>query len=458
MGPDLKTPSSPTASREHPELAALELVSLIGWQQADNVVMPEGVDPALAKALPPEKAAPLGRIIAHGRQPIKGNIVHYSFQVQTGPGRYDVIGVHRVVKEVRPNQPIDTHKQIFLQHGDWKNFPTMFMPGRFAPSQPDDFGFAIYLAENDVDVWGIDQAWSIVPDDVSDFGFMADWGLQRHIDDLGYALSIARFIRLFTGSGYDQMILLGYSSGVLTGYSLLSQETTLRPFMRNVSAFIPVDVPYKTDLQVLKDTFTAEFNRTKAMLDNGEYGDLIPLKLLADWARTDPDGDSPIFAGMTNMQTALYMAAGPIFGPIPTHYFGGIWENDMPVDLRYVTIDECFDFMAASPMWEATKFINDYCKILAELEDVPWDDHLGRIKVPILNVSAGGGFYEMTYYTTSLLGSSDITHLMPQLLSADEALFDFAHIDIFISQQAQNLIWEPMLRWIEAHTSVFAAN
>ncbi|MBN1465734.1 hypothetical protein JXA02_08245, partial [candidate division KSB1 bacterium] len=431
-------------------------IECIGWTRAESVALPEGVDASLAKATPAPQANK--RLITYNRQPIRGNIVHYSFQVQTGPGHYDVIGVHRVVKEKRPLMPINAPVSIFLQHGDAKDFSSMFIPGSRSSHMPNDFGFAVYLAENDVDVWGIDQAWTLVPEEETDFNFMADWGLQRQIDDLEYALAIARFTRLFTGSSFDQLPLLGYSSGVFTGYALLNQEAVVRPFLRNVCGFVPVDVPFKTDLQVIKDSFTLEYQRTKDELDQRVYGDWIPFKTIAVLARSEPEGDSPIFPGFTNWQTALYYASGPIFGPIPTHYWGGVWENDFPVDLRWVTLDECFDFLEAGTPWEAAKFINDYCKIMTDIEDTPWDDHLSQITVPILNVSAGGGFAEMTIYVTTLLGSTDVTHLIPRKLSVDEALYDLGHIDIFLSHESQSLIWEPLLHWLESHANVVAMN
>lgn len=48
------------------------------------------------------------------RQVLSGDVVHYSFQVKTGTGPYDVIGVHRVVKESKIGQPIKSAKNLFL--------------------------------------------------------------------------------------------------------------------------------------------------------------------------------------------------------------------------------------------------------------------------------------------------------------------------------------------------------
>ena len=161
------------------------------------------------------------------RTVIAGDIVHYSATIVVGPGKYDKIGIHRVVREKSPYHPIRAKKAFFLLHGDLKRFETMWIPGRFSPTLPDDFGLAVYLARNGVDVWGMDQAWNFIPRSETDFSFFADWGIQREVDHLEIGLGVARAARLITGNGHDKMLLLGYSSGSATGYSLLNQESQI---------------------------------------------------------------------------------------------------------------------------------------------------------------------------------------------------------------------------------------
>ncbi len=60
---------------------------------------------------------------------ITDKIAHYFFKVRVGPGTYDVIGIHRVVRKKGSNQPIDTPKNVFLLHGDYKDFEGCFLPG-----------------------------------------------------------------------------------------------------------------------------------------------------------------------------------------------------------------------------------------------------------------------------------------------------------------------------------------
>ncbi len=103
----------------------------------------------------------------------------------------------------------------------------MFLPGTLSETTPDDFGAAIYWARQGVDVWGIDQAWTLVDAATEDFGFMADWGIDKQSADLGHAVALARMARAFTGHPHDPMNVLGYSSGSATGYALVNAETQL---------------------------------------------------------------------------------------------------------------------------------------------------------------------------------------------------------------------------------------
>jgi len=450
-------------SLEKAEIAALEMIELSNWEIDTEAKLSDGSMTSLEKCRPhpprprprpprpgpcPPNPYPLRMI---DRQHVAGDIYYYTFEMSVGSHPHNKIGIHRVVKEKCPCRPIRTDKNIFLQHGDCKNFETMFLPGMHSPNMPNGFGLAVYLAENDVDVWGISQAWTFVPTEASDFSFMEGWGLQKQVNDLRTAMEVAYVVRMLTGCGDNKFNLLGYSSGVWTGYALLNEESQISSHRRMVSGFIPADGTFKTDNEGLKQTLLGEYNRLKDMIDQGQYADWVPFATVGNLARNNPDGDSPLFPGFTNIQAAMFYAAGPIFGSITFHYFAGIWENDFPVDLQYVTKDQFFDFMEASVTWEAAQFMNDYAAITCEVVDLPFDDHLGDIEVPIFNVAPAGGFGELSKYTTTFLGSADITHLIPSLNPPGEILIDFAHIDMFLAHNAPSLVWQPILNWIQTH-------
>jgi len=414
---------------------AKELVTTAGWPleagPADGEVETRGIG-----------------VHGYRRQVIEDDIVHYWFTVHVGSGPHNRIGIHRVVKEQAPNRPASTSKTLFFQHGDAKNFVGMMLPGLNSPTTPRGFGMAAYLAKNGVDVWGIDQAWNMVPDNVTDYSFMANWGLDKQQKDLRRAIGIARLARYLTGSPNDQMILAGYSSGVTTGFAALNAETQIRQGQRNIKGFIPIDLAIKTDDQDMLNTFLADYYRTQELLANGTYEDFIVFRMLGQLGKEAPDAESPIFPGFTNMQAALYLGAGPIYGEPHSHFLAGVWENDFPTGFQFLAVEQWLDFMASAPLYQPTLFTYDYCIMISEIEDSPFDDHFAEITVPIFNLGAYGGFGYLSEYAFAFIGSTDVTHHTIQLLPNDQAIMDFGHIDIFIANNAEELAWQPVLEWI----------
>lgn len=432
------------ATIENAEAVAMEMIALGGWSEEIEGSSPSPTD--LEKSLS-------GGIISCERLHITGNIYHYRYRVRVGHGQYNRIGLHRVVRENRPHRPIRTAKAIFFQHGDAKDFEGMYLPGTRSPNTPDDFGIAVYLAQNDVDVWGIDQAWTLVPQGVTDFSFMANWGLQKQVDDLQIGLALARFTRAITGNGLKKMILSGYSSGVMTGIALLNQETQMPPGLRQVKGFIPIDLGFKLNDPYLRQFFEDYYNFTQALISGGQYQEDIIFALVGHLARTDPNGDSPIFPGFTNLEAALFFGAGQVFGEDATfHYLAGVLESGFPVALQLVTNEQWFDFLENAVPYEPLLFEADYSALLSDAVDVPFDDHFSEIEVPIFNVAAAGGIGQLSVYGTTLVGSSDVTHLIANI-SAPSILEEFGHIDIFIANNAEMLVWEPVLNWIEGHSN-----
>ncbi len=93
-----------------------------------------------------------------------GDVVHYQFDVVVGPGEYDKIRIHRVVKETEPNRPTPKMEGVFLLPGAPQRFEPIFMQPASSGSPAGEGSIALFLASNGVDVWGIDYGWSFIPD------------------------------------------------------------------------------------------------------------------------------------------------------------------------------------------------------------------------------------------------------------------------------------------------------
>jgi hypothetical protein len=151
------------------------------------------------------------------RKQVANNIYESVYSLRTGRGSYDRVQLHRVVKE-DGRGPVETRKVIMLVHGDAWGFNPAFMPaGSGADSLP------AYLAGQGADVWGVDLAWTLVPESATEFEFMRRWGLQHDIDDIDAAIDSAQRIR----RDRTPFAVLGWSRGAWILYGLLNQETEL---------------------------------------------------------------------------------------------------------------------------------------------------------------------------------------------------------------------------------------
>lgn len=419
-----------------PYSVASQLVEQAGWPLEANVDIP---------------TSPV-TLMNYEREVISGNIVHYKFEVSVGADPHDKIGIHRVVKEASPNVPIVTDETVFFQHGDAKDFVGMTLPGLYSPNTDNDFGIAVFMAQNGVDFWGIDQAWTLVPESATDFGFMADWGLEKNFTDLRTGLAIARIARFLSSDNLEKLHLAGYSSGVATAFAVLNHETQLEQVVRHSNGCIPIDMLLKTDDAGYNQYWDDEYEFFENLIAGGGIQDNIPFSFIGGLARNNPDDDSPIIPGFTNLQACLFIGSSPgLLGPGNFHYLAGEWDNGLPVGLQFVTNDQWFDFLESGVPYEPFIFELDWRAMVSNTIDNPFDDYFSEIEVPILNVSPGGGFGDLTYYGMSLMGSDDVTHLIPKLYPDNEAHLDFGHIDIFIANNAETVMWQPMLDWIQTH-------
>jgi pimeloyl-ACP methyl ester carboxylesterase len=392
------------------------------------------------------------------RRVLTGNIAEYSFRLRVGPGPYDEIGVHRVVKELRPNAPARNSRAVFLAPGDIWNFRAAFLTG----AHP----LPVFLAENGIDVWGIDYRWTSVPGDLTDYSFMSHWGLEQDARDLGVALAAARFSRAITGNGFDKMFLLGWSRGGQIGYAYLNGETRLPQPLRQVRGFLPVDIYLKTNIPALKSAACQRQQNTEAAIAAGGYantsGGLIAA--LGGLAASNPSGSSilngPPFnlPGFTNRQAGLLVGEATFtflapFEPAPFYHFtGGVFDGDgKPAGLLYSNESDLFAFEKASSPVQPNRELADADAATCETTNVAFDEHLADIKVPVLYIGADGGFGELGIYTTTLLGSTDVSRLIIDRAPDPQRILDYGHADLFLANDAPTLVWQPMLSWLQGH-------
>jgi len=374
------------------------------------------------------------------REALGGGVAHYSFRLRVGAGDFEEIRLHRIVRERAPFLPIRSSRAVFLVHGAaWG----------FAPSFLD---LSVFLAGNDVDVWGVDLRWTLVPEDTSDFSFMADWGLGTDVGDVDAGLAVARALRLATGSGLSKLVLLGWSRGGQIAYAQASAETRRPAFFRHVRGIIPVDIHFKTDDETVRQAACASYATIQGQIDAGFFASgFAVVGEIGDLAASAPEDPSPFFPIVSNADFAeLIGAEAALSGPFPfLHSVGGIIDPDtLATELLYTSPERWFAFLSGVSPYQPLRIDLEGALLVCDELDSPYDDHLEEVTVPVLFVGAAGGYGEVGLYSTTLVGSSDVTTLM--VSQTPDPVEDWGHSDLFLAAGAEALVWQPILDWIES--------
>ena len=107
------------------------------------------------------------------RTQIVDDVVLYRVLLTVGADPHDVIRLHRVVRERASCKPLPSHEAVFLLHGGaGVNFRTSFLGSTLSPHVPRGQSLAVFLAQRDIDVWGLDMRSALIPLETTDFSFM----------------------------------------------------------------------------------------------------------------------------------------------------------------------------------------------------------------------------------------------------------------------------------------------
>jgi pimeloyl-ACP methyl ester carboxylesterase len=379
-------------------------------------------------------------------------VAEYTYVLQVGPGQYDQIAVHRVVREEAEGVPAPSAQTIFMFHGDVWGFDPAFAGdvGR----QDRAPNVATYLAQHDVDVWGSDRRWVLIDDHPDNFDFMADWDFSSDLGDLRLALALQQAVRALSGGGTGRTPLLGWSRGGQFAYAYASHEAGLPLEERYVDGIIPVDIAlrYAPEDQQYADNNCASFRALRRKIDRGHYQtNLRFFHQVGRAAVRDPEGQSEFNPGLTNAQYAVYFGsqASRFFNPW-FHFVSA--PPGFPTEFTYTKTRQYFRMMTQSGTWVPLGTYADGAGLLCGKKG-ELVEHLPEVTAPVMYLSAAGGFGTTGDYSTTLVGSTDVSLELIRLLDPGQELRDFAHVDLLIGTDAQTLTWQPLLAWIEAHAA-----
>ena len=380
------------------------------------------------------------------REELGDGLAHYSFDVPLGPEAHDVVRLHRVVRERRPYRPVRTQGAVFMVGGSSQGFEEIFYHAG-VPSPDPATSAPLYLATEDIDVWGIDLAWTQVPEDASDLSFMEDWGLERDVRHTLAAMSVARFIRVLTAQGHDRLNLLGFSYGGVIAYVAAAMETQELPAGRDVAGIIPVDMAVKPLDEAERNSACIRNLQLQEQVAAGNFVlSTAGQRTIGQLALDAPDEPSPLppFAGLTNRQAALFVATAP---PRPDWHFLAVeFQDGLPVGLLHTEEERWPRLLASLPPYMPRPVNVDVSAIRCDDGRTDIDRHLADIQVPILYLGAAGAEGEDGYHTTTLTSSDDITTHTVSIASDPAA--DFGHADLFMADDAPELAWDVLAEWI----------
>jgi hypothetical protein len=396
-----------------------------------------------------------GTITNVQRTVLHGDIVHYLYDVRVGLGQFDVIRLHRIVRERIPYRPVHTVNGILLLPGSPNYFEAIFIAPLISQVLPWDHSVVVFLAKNDIDVWGMDYAWALVPAETTDFTFMKNWGMAKDIQHVQIALYLARLLRATTGQGGGPIEVLGFSYGGMMAYPVAGTESQMPRGLRSIKGMVILDVGMKLKEQADRDVSCGYAAADQANLDAGFYSDDsgIFLKQLSDLAISAPGDPSPNLPGMTNYQAALFFGTSTeLLNGQFWHFIGGyLDENGIPSHLRYSEDRGWIDLLGNIPPHFPWRADLDTDTMFCGKGKSPFTEHLGQITIPILFAGAAGGFGEKGFYTTTLTASTDVTKLIVKMQPDDQRQQDFGHVDNLLATHAETLVWQPILDWLRAH-------
>ena len=373
------------------------------------------------------------------RTTLGAGIAHYQFNVQMGEGEFDVVRIHRVVRESRPYHPVPLKGDVFMVHGAFTGFVDTFLAIGLESS--DDINAKnsspFYLASKNIDVWGIDMGWTMVPNSASDFSFMEGWGYEKDASHTLQAMSIARMIRGITGQGFSGLNLFGFSSGNTVAYAAANRETQESNMSkRHVKGIISLDNAFKVmDVDsgcAFAIPIEAEIAGGQFQNENGAF-----FSLLGNLAIDDPNGGPSLFGpDFTNIQAFRFAFYTPnIFGA--TFYTGDLEGPFYSEEERILKAVSSYPHFMPNLLWQEIDAVN--CSSM----DVTFDDYLDLITLPILYIGAEAGpGSEAGFYTGDLTASTDITnHLVNSI----------GHVDTVIGNDADQNVWSLLRNWLKNH-------
>ena len=316
----------------------------------------------------------------------------------------------------------------------------------------EEGSIALFLASHEVDVWGMDYAWSFVPYGTPDFAPLEGWGIDKDTAHVSSALSIARWLRARSGQGVGPIHLLGFSYGGFLAFSTASEDTQRPGALKNLKGIIPVEgAAFKNNNTTVACVSAANL---AAQLARGDIATDASWMMLAGRAALEnPDALSaqglaalpPYFLAVPPYTFTNYQWALASF--IRSLFFAGAYAPDPPSAATTLTDGgRIIELLANTPPYQLVRANYDMSASRCDSPNHPvaFDDHLGEVTVPIFAVARR---IVPTLDVLPRTASTDVTTLV---LNPTQSPSLYGHADVMLANDAASVVWQPILDWILA--------
>jgi pimeloyl-ACP methyl ester carboxylesterase len=363
-------------------------------------------------------------------------------------------GLVRTVEIVQagPN-PIDKFEVVHVRHPD----PSATR-GSILLGPPLGTGFQFYensdttyyrdsiagfLATRGFDVWGYSQrvqglAPGTCESGAADCSVMAGWGLAQFVADAEYVRG-----RIVAENPGERPVVGGMSQGGMIGLAAINANPeAYRALIALDAGLYSQDPVYQAQTAAGCQALTEAIN-FGVYYDGQQIAGMKALNMLAD---VDPDGASPIFPGMTNLQAWVLLLSVPNPGPTsPTPNFifnAGDWMNGTLTYADPAYLHRGFYGFVNYLTFAGVRDVN--CSI-AGLDGGMFISNLAAFDGPVFAVANGGGMDTIVDDTLALMPNASVT------------LFtypDYGHQDIAFATDHFDHLEKPLLQWLA--TDAFA--
>jgi len=204
------------------------------------------------------------------------------------------------------------------------------------------------------------------------------------------------------------------------------------------------------------DYFLCEFARAEYdLLAAGEVDSPNDFQVtVGRLALSAPDDPSPFNPARTNRGVMLRFV-GRTFGVFPAaplyHLSAPVLDGTNVTGLRLSSEDAVARWLAGAAPHQSMREAADTDALTCGDPPLPVDVPLSRIRVPLLLIAAAGGYGEHAVFSTTQVGSTDVTAMVIRQLPVEREAEDFGHADLLFAPDAVQLAWQPLLAWLRRH-------